>query len=104
MDTDEDNLLKYRDFCNLCADQVLNSAPSLGDTKVMHRDVKKSKVSVEFSNLISQIRSRTPGRGGSNFFKRGKSVCNYSKTKNVAEILDGQPFVSTELHRFMVKE
>jgi len=40
--------------------------------------------------------------------KRGTSANNYTNnytnTKNIAEMLGEQPFVSTELHRFMVKK
>lgn len=67
MDTDQDNQLKYRDFCNLCADQVLQ-APS--DKSFIGG--KKSNAS-EFSKIISQLKSKkasSMGRGGPNFINQ----------------------------------
>lgn len=87
MDADQDNVLKYRDFCNLCAEQVLNAAPSLGDTTILRGDSSKSKASTEFSKIISQLKAKQPGRGGPNFKKRTESANNYSQAKNIEEML-----------------
>ena len=75
MDTDQDSQLKYRDFCNLCAEQVL-TAPSRGDGSVL--GASKASGS-EFSKIIKQLKSKNPnarnGRGGPNFVnKRGSSA------------------------------
>lgn len=88
MDADLDNVLKYRDFCNLCAEQVLNAAPSLGDTSIMGGASNKSKASTEFSKIISSLKAKQPGRGGPNFAnKRGASANQYSNSKNISEML-----------------
>ena len=87
MDADLDNVLKYRDFCNLCAEQVLNAAPSLGDTSILGNGSHKSKASSEFSKIISNLKQKQPGRGGPNFAKRGVSANQYSNSKNIAEML-----------------
>ena len=52
MDYDYDSLLKYRDFCNICAEHVLNGAPSLGETSIMNSSSSyqnKTKASSDFS-------------------------------------------------------
>ena len=76
MDCDQDNLLKYRDFCNLCAELLMNGAPSLGDTSFLASS-NKSKASSDFSNIIKQLKAKQPvsrGRGGPNFSKRVTSA------------------------------
>ena len=118
MDSDEDNMLKYRDFCNLCAEQVLHqtntSASASNYMSASHASGSN------FSKIIKELKSKHPGaskgRGGPNFVnKRGVSASrqqkasargasdNYAKTKNIDQMVGNQPFVSTELHRFMTK-
>lgn len=89
MDADQDSVLKYRDFCNLCAEHVLNAAPSLADTTILNGASNKSKASSEFSKIISSLKSKQPGRGGPNFTsaKRGASESNYANAKTVTEML-----------------
>ena len=110
MDSDKDNLLKYRDFCNLCAEQMLHEAPSLGDTSISGSQAGRSKATSEFSNIIQKLKSNKPtsgalgpnrGRGGPNF-TRGKSAGTFQAAKDISQLCGDQPFVSTELHRFMV--
>lgn len=76
MDTDKDNQLKYRDFCNLCAEQVLQ-APSTGDSSCMMSPSNAS--GSNFSKIIKELKAKHPGssagRGGPNFInKRGMSA------------------------------
>lgn len=107
MDSDQDNMLKYRDFCNLCAEQVLK-APSAGASNYMSTSNASGS---NFSKIIKELKSKHPGaskgRGGPNFVnKRGMSAGqqkadNYATTKNIEQMVGNQPFVSTELHRFM---
>ena len=66
-----------------------------------------------FSKIIQELKAKHPGvgskgRGGPNFVnKRGlsaglqKQSDRYEKTKNINQMIGNQPFVSTELHRFM---
>ena len=112
MDYDYDSLLKYRDFCNICAEHVLNGAPSLGETSIMNSSSSyqnKTKASSDFSSIIKQMKAKrleSRGRGGPNFYlKRGSSAGqNIENAKSIKQLTDEQPFVSTELHRFMVKK
>lgn len=100
MDTDQDGMLKYRDFCNLCAEQVMQ-APS--DSSVLGG--KKSNTS-EFSKIISQLKSKkaaSMGRGGPNFVnKRAKPASNFPQSLTIEQVVGNQPYVSSELQRFMV--
>jgi len=88
MDNDHDNLLKYRDFCNLCAELMMNGAPSLGDTSYLASS-NKSKASSDFSNIIKQLKAKQPvnrGRGGPNFPKRVTSAGpsqNFENSKSI---------------------
>ena len=79
MDSDQDNMLKYRDFCNLCAEQVLQApgALSAGDSNYMSASNASGS---NFSKIIKELKSKHPGvgnkgRGGPNFVnKRGLSA------------------------------
>jgi hypothetical protein len=74
MDSDRDNILKYRDFCNLCAEQVLQ-APTGRDSAYM--STSNATGSTNFSKIIKELKSKHPGskgRGGPNFVKRGQSA------------------------------
>lgn len=70
MDSDSDMQLKYRDFCNLCAETVLE--PTNNSTAGF------SKTGSDFSKIIKSLKSKAPdnrGRGGPNFInKRGQSA------------------------------
>lgn len=99
-------MLKYRDFCNLCAEQVLQAPPSGGD--LMSRS--NATGSSNFSKIIKELKAKHPGskgRGGPHFVNRrgqsaGQKVTdNYATSKNIQQMVGAQPFVSTELHRFM---
>ena len=94
MDSDKDNLLKYRDFCNLCAEQMLHEAPSLGDTSISGSQAGRSKATSEFSNIIQKLKSNKPasgalgpnrGRGGPNF-TRGKSAGTFQAAKDISQL------------------
>lgn len=104
MDTDNDSQLKYRDFCNLFAEQAL-VAPSDAS---FYSSGKAS--GSDFSKIIKSLKAKNPsakGRGGPNFVnKRGQSAGrqqenNFVGTKNISEMIGDQPFVSSELQRFM---
>ena len=98
MDSDQDTQLKYRDFCNLCAEQVLN-APSQSSR------IGSSKGGSEFSKIISSLKQKHSGRGGPNFAgKRGLSAENFSAAKTVKQVVGEQPFVSSEMQRFMMNK
>ena len=96
MDNDCDNQLKYRDFCNLCAEQVI-TAPSEGS---FLGSTSKASGS-EFSKIIKSLKQKKPGmRGGPNFHKkRGSSVGpdSFQAAKNISQMVGNQPFVSSEL-------
>ena len=108
MDTDHDSQLKYRDFCNLCAEQVLQAPTSRGDMSMLGSSKAPGS---EFSKIIKQLKSKNPylknGRGGPNFIgKRGSSAHQNSQSfrasKTVDQMVNKQPFVSSDLHRFIV--
>ena len=69
MDKDEDTCLKYRDFCNLCAENVSSSMGS-GPLSFGESSMVGSKGS-DFSKIIKSLKSKNPsnhrGRGGPNF-------------------------------------
>lgn len=79
MDSDEDNMLKYRDFCSLCAEQVLQAPtePSASNSNYMSASNASGS---NFSKIIKELKSKHPGvgnrgRGGPNFVnKRGMSA------------------------------
>ena len=73
MDTDEDNQLRYKDFCSLCAEQVLSAPPS--DASVLSSNKTAGS---DFSRIIKSMKSQgagSRGRGGPSF-KRGASAHN----------------------------
>lgn len=100
MDSDHDNMLKYRDFCNLCAEQVLHGAPSLSDTSIINSNnsYHKSKTSSDFSTIINRFKAKhseakqpdNRGRGGPNFYlKRGMSAGqNIDNAKSIKQLTD----------------
>ncbi len=109
MDNDQDSVLKYRDFCNLCAENVgsVGGTLSFGDSSIAG-----SKGGSDFSKIISSLKSKNSsnarGRGGPNFKSRGASAGgptgarNFNQAKTIEQVTANQPFVSSEIHRFMV--
>ena len=77
MDSDHDSQLKYRDFCNLCAEQVLQAPTSRGDMSMLGSSKAPGS---EFSKIIKQLKSKNPnmknGRGGPNFVGKRNSSAN----------------------------
>ena len=80
LDKDQDTLLKYRDFCSLCAQHAsLQASPS----QVISNESRGS----QFSNIIKQIKGRT-GRGGPKFNRRGTSARTYGVAQKGAQNVD----------------
>ena len=60
MDTDEDNQLKYRDFCNLCAEYGMQQGPSGGASNTHSSAMEQKSGRTEFSKIIKQLRQTKP--------------------------------------------
>ena len=62
----------------------------------------------EFSKIIKQLRQTKPsnmGRGGPNFVNnnpRQNSAAIYEGVQNIKQVVDGNPFVSSDVQRFVV--
>lgn len=89
MDSDNDSQLKYRDFCNLCAESVLNASSTAGS--LLTSPSKRTGSSSNFSKVIKSLKSKhssgNNGRGGPSFVKRGNSAGqggnSFGSTKNI---------------------
>lgn len=82
LDSDQDNKLKYRDFCNLCAEFSMNP-PSKSSASQL------ASGKSDFSKIIKQLRQTKPGsmgRGGPNFAKKDERVQSATMNRGVQSI------------------